>query len=504
MTVATPDAALTLVPAPAQVTATPGGPFVLTEATAVIAGDGATAVAEQLAALLRPATGYPVPVTRVTTGATPAHGTIRLALEAAATDLGDEGYELSVTARAITVKAQAPAGLFYGVQTLRQLLPVTIESRTSQAGPWSIGATHIVDTPRYPWRGAMLDVSRHFFAPADVQRYIDEIALYKLNVLHLHLSDDQGWRIAIAGRPRLTEIGALTAVGGGAGGYYTKQDYTNIVEYAAARFVTVIPEIDMPGHTNAALSSYEELNCNGKATEPYTGIEVGFSSLCIDADATYEFLDIVLGELAAMTPGPYLHIGGDEVQTLSDEQYTSFIERVQAIVTKHGKTLVGWEETAQATLRAGSVVQYWNTTSKFAALLAKSSARGVKLVLSPADRSYLDMRYDDDHPLGLEWAGRVSVLQSYDWDPGSVIRDAAPGSVLGVEAPLWSETLETLADVESMAFPRLPAIAEAGWSSAGRDWAAFRARLAAQALRWEAMGVNYHRAPGVDWPAARA
>jgi len=500
MTVATHDAALTLVPAPAQVTATPGGPFVLSETTAVIAGDGSVAVAERLAALLRPATGFPVAVTASTTGAKPADGTIRLALDPAATDLGAEGYELSVTAAAVTLTAHQPAGLFYGVQTLRQLLPAAIESTTQQSGPWAVGATHIVDTPRYPWRGAMLDVSRHFFSAADVTTYIDEIALYKLNVLHLHLSDDQGWRIAIAARPRLTELGGRSAVGGGTGGYYTRQDYESIVAYAAERFVTIIPEIDMPGHTNAALSSYAELNCNGKATEPYTGIEVGFSSLCVDADATYEFLDVVLGELAAMTPGPYLHIGGDEVQTLSDEQYTSFIERVQAIVTKHGKTLVGWEEAAQATLTPGSVVQYWNTNSKFAALLAKSSTRGVKLVLSPADRSYLDMKYDDDYHLGLEWAGRVSVHTSYDWDPGTVIRDAAPGSVLGVEAPLWSETLETLADVESMAFPRLPAIAETGWSAAGRDWDGFRARLAAQAPRWDAMGVNYHRAPGVDWP----
>ncbi|MDQ1723578.1 MAG: hexosaminidase [Frankiaceae bacterium] len=496
---ATIDAARTVVPAPTRITPGEGAPFTITADTALTATGDASGVAELFAAVLRPSTGFDLHVLPTAPGAADAGG-IQLTVDNAAVALGDEGYELTVSAERVSLRARTAAGLFYGTQTLRQLLPPTVDSSLPQHRPWQVGATHIVDTPRYPWRGAMLDVARHFFPAADVLRYIDAIALYKMNVLHLHLSDDQGWRIAIDSRPRLTAIGGLSAVGGGPGGYFTKQDYKTIVEYAAARFITVIPEIDMPGHTNAALASYADLNCDGKAREPYTGIAVGFSSLCVDKEAVYTFIDDVFGELAAMTPGPYLHVGGDEVQTLTSTQYADFIERVQLIVAKHGKTLVGWEETVKAKLAPGSVVQYWNTKSNYAALLKDASAGGVKLVLSPADRTYLDMKYDDDFALGLEWAGRVSVERAYGWDPGAVIPGAAAGSVLGVEAPLWSETLTTIADVEAMAFPRLPAIAETGWSTAGRDWELFRARLAAQAPRWDVMGIAYHRAPGVGWP----
>ncbi|MCU1676674.1 MAG: beta-N-acetylhexosaminidase [Frankiales bacterium] len=491
------DAAAVLIPVPTSVSKGVGT-FVVSEATSIAAPQNSpegTALAEQLAGSLRAATGYPI---AVTAGA-PAGHSIALVLDAG-TSTGDEGYDLQVTTSSVVIRAAHPAGLFYGVQTLRQLLPVSVEKATADGTPVAVGATHIVDSPRYAWRGAMLDVARHFFPAADVKKYIDEISLYKLNVLHLHLSDDQGWRIAIDSRPKLTEIGGASAVGGGAGGFFTKQDYKDIVAHAAERFVTIVPEIDLPGHTNAALSSYAELNCDGKARTPYTGIAVGFSSVCVDKEETYTFIDEVFGELVAMTPGPYLHIGGDEVQSLSHADYAAFITRVQGIVAKHGKTLVGWEEAVKGDLSAGSILQYWNVQSDYAEQLRDATARGIKLVLSPADRTYLDMKYDDDHELGLEWAGRVSVKKSYDWDPGGVIPGAAPDSVLGVEAPVWSETLVTFADVESMAFPRLPAVAEVGWSSAHRDWNNFRGRLAAQAARWDVLGVNYHRAPGVDWP----
>ena len=510
-----------VIPRPASVTDGDGS-FTLSAATTIAAPAGTEAIADMLASMLRAATGLEVPVSA---GAA-ADGSIAFVLDAIAhKTTGDEGYELSVTPASVVIRAAKPAGLFYGSQTLLQLLPrkpggrgandavsndavtndaVTNDAVTNDAvtnDAVTIDATHIVDRPRYPWRGAMLDVARHFFAAADVMRYLDEIALYKLNVLHLHLSDDQGWRIAIGSRPLLTEIGGRTAVGGGSGGYYSKQDYENIVRYAAARFITVVPEIDMPGHTNAALASYAELNCDGSAREPFTGIDVGFSTVCVGKETTYDFLDEVIGELAQLTPGKYLHIGGDEVQELTPVQYAAFITRVQSIVSRHGKTLVGWEEAVHGSLTAGSVLQYWNTTGDYADKLKAATDRGVHVVLSPADRTYLDMKYDDDYALGLEWAGRVSVQQAYDWDPADVIPGAKPGSVLGVEAAIWSETLSTFADVESMAFPRLAAVAEVAWSGPARDWPAFRVRLAAQARRWDEMGVHYHRAPGVDWPA---
>ena len=253
--------------------------------------------------------------------AAPAAGGIHLRLSgnAASAKEGD-GYELVVDASAVTITAARPAGLFYGVQTFRQLLPALIEYEAVRADakrPLQAPAVRIVDSPRFEWRGAMLDVSRHFFSVDEVKRYIDLIALYKLNRLHLHLADDQGWRIEIKSWPNLAKIGGSTEVGGGPGGYYTQAQYSDIVAYARDRFIDVIPEIDMPGHTNAALASYAELNCDGKARTPYTGIEVGFSALCVDKDVTYRFIDDVVREIAALTPSPYFHVGGDEVKTLT-------------------------------------------------------------------------------------------------------------------------------------------------------------------------------------------
>jgi hexosaminidase len=347
----------------------------------------------------------------------------------------------------------------------------------------------------------MLDVARHFFTVDEVKRFLDLIALYKLNVLHLHLTDDQGWRIAIGSRPRLAAHGGSTQVGGGPGGHYTRAQYAEIVGHARDRHVTVVPEIDLPGHTNAALASYPELNCDGRAPELYTGTEVGFSSLCVEEPATWRFLDEVLGELAAMTPGPYLHIGGDEVRTLSEGQYAGFVERVQELVQAHGKRAIGWQEIANARLLPTTAVQYWDPRLGGDAIRA-AVRQGTRLVLSPATRTYLDMKYDRETELGLAWAGHVEVRDAYDWDPSALLEGVGDAEVLGVEAALWSETLRSIADVERMAFPRLPAVAEVGWSpAAARGWDGFRRRLAAHGPRWSAMAVDYHRSPQVSWPA---
>ena len=194
----------------------------------------------------------------------------------------------------------------------------------------------------------MLDVARHFLSVDEVKRYVDLMAIHKLNRLHLHLADDQGWRIEIGSWPNLAAHGGSTEVGGGAGGFYTHAQYSELVRYAAERFITIVPEIDMPGHTNAALASYAELNCDGVAPPLYTGIEVGFSALCVDKEITYTFIDDVVREIAAITPGPWFHIGGDEVKTLAPERYARFIERVQTIVQSHGKQMIGWDEIAAA------------------------------------------------------------------------------------------------------------------------------------------------------------
>ncbi|MGK5730728.1 family 20 glycosylhydrolase [Streptomyces sp. URMC 124] len=498
-----------IVPAPASVR--PGGePYEITARTVVRVPPGnaeAARIGGYLAGLLRPSTGYRLPVVP---GGTDGPG-IRLVLddeEGGPADGGEggEGYRLTVTPRAVTISARAGAGLFHGVQSLRQLLPARAERTERQPGPWTVAGGVVTDAPRYGYRGAMLDVARHFFTVDQVKRYIDQLALYKYNALHLHLSDDQGWRIAVRSWPRLAAHGGSTQVGGGPGGSYSQDDYREIVRHAASRYLTVVPEIDMPGHTNAALASYARLNCDGVARPLYTGTEVGFSSLCVAKQDTYDFVEDVIGELAALTPGPYLHIGGDEAHSTSSADYAAFMERVQPVVARHGKTVVAWHQLAGARPAPGALLQYWGygrTGAAERAQVAAAARAGARLVLSPADRAYLDMKYTKDTPLGLQWAGLVEVRQSYDWDPGGYLEGVPAAAVAGVEAPLWTETITNSAQLEYMAFPRLTAVAELGWSPrAAHDWASYRTRLAAQGPRWDALGIAYYRSPQVPWPAS--
>jgi len=341
----------------------------------------------------------------------------------------------------------------------------------------------------------MLDVARHFFTVDEVKRYIDLIALYKFNRLHLHLADDQGWRIEIKSWPNLTTHGGSTEVGGGPGGFFTQAQYSDIVAYARERFITIVPEIDMPGHTNAALASYAELNCDGKARDLYTGIEVGFSALCVDKDVTYRFIDDVVREIASLTPTPYFHIGGDEVKTLTPQQYVQFIERVQKIVQSHGKQMVGWDEIAPAALLPSTIVQHWRPDGAPTAAVSK----GAKVIMSVANRAYLDMKYDNSTPIGLNWAANIEVKDAYGWDPATIVKGIPESALLGVEAPIWTETLGNIRDVEYMAFPRLLAIAEIAWSPEVSNWEEFRGRLAAHGPRLSALGVNFYRSPSVPW-----
>jgi hexosaminidase len=512
---AAPSAATTattarVIPAPVSMQTVPGQPFTLARDTKIVVGSRSRdvdGVAAFLAGLARPSTGYPLPVVRGP--GDPGHAiSLRLA---ALPSLGTEGYRLDVTRDGVRLEAPTAAGLFHGVQTLRQLLPYRVESRGVQPGPWTVPGVHITDYPRFGWRGAMLDVSRHFFTVQETKRYIDEISMYKINVLHLHLSDDQGWRIAIKSRPRLATYGGSTEVGGGPGGYYTQAQYKDIVGYAAQHFITVVPEIDTPGHTNAALASYAELNCDGKAPPLYTGTDVGFSSLCVDKDITYTFLDDVIGELAKLTPGSYIHIGGDEAHSTPLADYVTFIDRVQPIVHAHGKNMIGWNEIAQANVRPGpaTLAQNWSladgTKPVDDPLATAAVQKGVQLVTSPANHAYLDMQYDKNTPYGQNWAGYVNVQKSYQWDPATLFTGVTERNIRGVEAPIWSETLTNIHEVEYMAFPRLAGIAEIGWSPQhGRSWDEYRTRLAAQGPRWTAMGVNFYHSPEISWerPAA--
>lgn len=485
-----------LIPKPVSVTAGEGV-FALTDKAGIYVESDSSQellkIGQYLADKLKPATGFELNVSAIKD--TPMAGNIYLSISSD-TALGDEGYELTITKELIKLTANKPAGLFYGVQTIRQLLPAKAELSTAQEGPWEIATGTIRDYPNYAYRGSMLDVGRHFFGVDDVKRYIDLIAFYKMNIMHMHLSDDQGWRIEIKSWPNLTAHGGSTEVGGGKGGFYTQEQYKDIVKYAADRYITVIPEIDMPGHTNAALASYAELNCNDTATQLYSGTDVGFSTLCASKDVTYKFIDDVVRELAEITPGPWIHIGGDESHATKKEDYITIINKAQDIVKAHGKKVIGWDEIAISTVQPNSTAQYWADAENSKEAVTK----GAKIIMSPAAKSYLDMQYDSTTRLGLHWAAYIEVDSAYIWDPATLVPGIAKENILGVEAPLWTETITKMDDIEYMVFPRLPGYAEIGWSpAAGRSWDEYKVRLGNSAPRLKAMGIDYYPSKLVPW-----
>lgn len=501
-----------VIPKPVSASHT-GGRFFITEKTSIISDDNAEAkaVAEYLASKLRPATGFDIPIS--TDKSAEAKDAIYLTTTGGKPEWKKEGYELTISDENVKLVANTAEGLFRGAQTIRQLLPVKIENQKKQSGPWEMAAGVITDYPEYEWRGSMLDVARHFFKVEDVKQYIDHISYYKMNKLHLHLSDDQGWRIEIKSWPKLTEIGGTSQVGGGKGGFYTQEQYTEIVNYAKSRYITIIPEIDLPGHINAALSSYPELlpgppikreagdpttelDAKPVAGQPYTGIEVGFSTLTLKKEATFKFVNDVIRELASITPGPYLHIGGDEAAVTKKEDYIVFVNRFKEIVRANEKQMIGWEEIAQANLDSTDIVQHWSNEEH-----AKHAAeKGAKLIFSPAKKVYLDMQYDSTTRLGLHWAAYIEVDSAYMWDPATRVPGIGRDQILGVEAPLWTETITSMDDIEYMAFPRLPGVAEIGWSaSSKRDWNDYKNRLARQGRRWKEMGIDYYHSPTIHW-----
>ncbi|HEY0653150.1 MAG TPA: beta-N-acetylhexosaminidase [Chryseosolibacter sp.] len=489
-----------VIPKPSSAKAT-GKAFFISDKT-VIQAEGAEAQA--VANYLREALSKSVGVTLNTDGEKANENVINLALTGN-NDLGAEGYKVDIDEKQVNISASTPAGLFYGVQTLRQLLADKKEG--SSADSWEVAAGSIEDRPEYEWRGSMLDVARHFFSVEDVKRYIDLISYYKMNKLHLHLSDDQGWRIEIKSWPDLTAIGGISQVGGGKGGFYTQEQYKDIVAYAQSRFVTIVPEIDLPGHINAALVSYPGLNVgvpivlekgNNKpvAGRPYTGIEVGFSTLDIKKDLTFKFVNDVVREISEITPGPYFHVGGDEAAVTKKPDYIAFVNRFKEIVKANGKKMIGWEEIAQGDLDSTVIAQHWHS-EKYA---KEAADKGAKLIFSPSKKVYLDMQYDSTSRLGLHWAAYIEVDSSYMWDPATRVPGIDREAILGVEAPLWSETIATMDDIEYLLFPRLPGIAEIGWTKASdRNWDEYKVRLASHAPKWKAMGIDYYESPQVDW-----
>lgn len=474
---------LPLVPWPQSVTAT-GGTWTIDATVSVGAAGLAAREGDALAERLRASTGFAVPI-----GET---GTIQLELGG---DEPPEGYTLDVTAEGVTVTASDPAGLFYGVQTLLQLAPAAVYGATPAADVvWTVPTVHVEDAPRFGWRGVMIDVARHFFSVADIERQVDVMAAHKLNRLHLHLSDDQGWRIEILSWPRLAEVGGATEVGGGPGGYYTQADLEAIIAYAEARHVTVIPEVDFPGHANAALSAYAELNESGVAAEPYTGTPVLSTPLWLDGPDTRPFVADVWRELAALAPDTVVHIGGDEAVGLSAVDYADFVEWLEHDVAGEGSRVVGWDEIGGAQLSAPFYVQYWYDLES----ARDAVAQGGRMIASPATHTYFDMKQSSDAEYGQVWAGIVTTRTAYVWDP--VGNGLTEETVAGVEACLWTEFIDDNAKMDFMLWPRAAATAEVGWTT-DRVWSDFQGRLAYDGARLTVMGVGYAPDPDIDWVA---
>ena len=474
-----------------------------------------------LAERMRLATGYAIKIKSGNTKVVA--GDILLTTNGADASLGAEGYELSVTTNGVVIRATTAAGVFYGAQSLLQLLPPEIFSaKPLHDVAWTIPCVEIYDSPRFAWRGFMLDVSRHFFTKAEVKQVLDLMALYKLNTFHWHLVDDQGWRIQIKKYPKLTEVGAWRdAIGFGLasnsataydkhgryGGFYTQKDVREIVAYAAARHITVVPEIEMPGHSSAALKAYPQFGCPGVKFAMPTKGGVFTGVYCAGNDATFVFLENILSEVAKLFPGKYIHIGGDEVvksnwlacaecqariktKGLKNEHelQSYFIGRVEKMVNAQGKTLIGWSEIREGGLAPSAALMDWIGGG------AESAASGHDVVMTPTKYCYFD-HYQSTNRAAEPKAigGFLPLKQVYQFEP--LPEKLAPefhAHVLGGQANLWAEYIPNLRQVEYMMFPRLGALAEVDWSpKEARDWESFKTRAALNEKRLDALGVNY-------------
>ncbi|WP_448059257.1 family 20 glycosylhydrolase [Cellulomonas hominis] len=484
-------APIALIPRPTSLVELDGDPFVLTPATVVVVGETPQEIAVGVltADILGRIAGCAVEIRYEDAGAA---GVVSLRIEEGWHHEA-EAYSLTVGRDRLEIISPSAAGLVRALVTVRQL------AQEHPGGAVAVPAVHVQDVPRYAWRGLSVDVARHFFDVEQMKVVIALMAHYKLNVLHLHLTDDQGWRLDLPSRPLLAARSSSTSVGGGPGGCYTAEDYQELVAFAAVRGVSVVPEIDVPGHVNAALHAYGELTPSGEAVPAYSGIEVGFSRLHVDLPTTGPFLRDVFGDVARLTPGDYVHIGGDEVLTMAAPEYAALVGAAAEAVRAAGKQVVGWQEIAHTPLEPGTVVQYWDTRVDPEPFIAAAQA-GARLLMSPGSKAYLDMKYDASTERGLEWAGHIELRDAYDWDPDTLIPGLPAGAVIGVEAAVWTETLSTLDDLTTMLLPRLAAIAEVAWSAPEQhDWADFRARIASHGAFWERVGFDWYPSPQVDW-----
>ena len=521
-----------IVPRPASVSLGRGA-FQLTERTAVWADREDSAVARRFVQDLAPATGFDL---RVRVGTPTSGNRIVFARAAHDTSLGPEGYRLTVSPSVITITSAAPAGAFYATQTLRQLLPTEIFRAAPITGvKWTIPAVTIVDRPRFAWRGMHLDVSRHFMPKEFVKKYIDLLALHKMNSFHWHLTDDQGWRIEIKKYPRLTSVGAWrtqTLVGKAQsdstldvydhephGGFYTQDDVREIVEYARERFVRIVPEIEMPGHSQAAIAGYPSLGNFGDTVPVWTRWGVT-PHILNPSDTTIAFMQDVLTEVMALFPGEFIHIGGDEaikpewksspraqakIKALGiapddpnnprdfraeDALQSWFTTQMDRFLTAHGRRLVGWDEILEGGLAPNAVVMSWRGT---AGGLAAARA-GHDVIMAPDGNTYFDKyqsRNIATEPLAIGGFLPLDSVYAYEPVPAELEPQFA-SHILGAQGQIWTEYIKGPKNVEYMAFPREAALAEVLWTpKPRRDFGDFSSRLPAELRRLEALDVNY-------------
>jgi len=402
--------------------------------------------------------------------------------------LGAEGYRL-VVGDGIDLVANNDTGLLHAVQSLRQLLPAKTQAE------YSLPRLAINDAPAYPWRGLSLDVARSFLPVEYLEKHIDRMAMFKMNRLHLHLSDDQGWRVEIKRYPKLTEIGGASAVKGGRSGFYTQDELKHLVAYAQARGVTIVPEIDMPGHVQAMLASYNELACDDEDNlSTYDGLEVGFSVLCLSKpDVVYPFVRNVLEEVLAIFPSKEIHVGGDEIK---DPLYAEFVGRTAKMVQEMGRTPIVWEEGSVADTTPDVMLQLWNDGYAIDAAVAE----GHPLILSPCTYFYIDHGNYAGQPQTYDWCRKegVPMARVYSFDPSKF------STAVGVEAALWTELVHDDAAADNRLWPRLAAVSEVAWTpTAQRDYAGFVQRMGALRPQLDAQGIQYHPEPDLGWDKAQ-
>ncbi len=504
------------------------GTFVVTNKTTIVVENGGAEpirVANMLAERFKLAGGLSLKVNE-TKKYSPGKNVILFTLREADSSIGIEGYQLSVSSDQVIIKASGAAGLFYGMQTIFQLLPAEIHGNSPATNfAWRIPGVEIIDKPRFTWRGMHLDVARHFMSVEFVKKYIDNLAMHKLNVFHWHLTDDQGWRLEIKKYPKLTEVGAWrkeTLIGHFQdkphtfdkqryGGFYTQQEAREIVAYAKDRFITVVPEIEVPGHAKAAIASYPQLGVMGQPVEVATSWGILPDIFNVE-ESTFSFLEDVLTEVMEIFPSEYIHIGGDEaikdqwkasdkIQKrikelgLKDEHelQSYFIKRIEKFVNSKGRKIIGWDEILEGGLAPNATVMSWQGIE--GGIAAAQANHDV--IMTPFQSLYFWWYQGDKKTEPLAAGGFISLEKAYRYEPiPSVLTPEQSKHILGAQGCAWSEYMEDEAKVEYMVFPRISALAEIVWTPKEiKGWDDFKLRMAKQFKRYDQRGINYAKVP---------